>query len=198
MKIKMILPIAAAAMMLTACTSEAVEMPADETAIESSTLTVDDVVGEKTEEATKEETTEASTVATSEDSADAASSTKSDATDAKSGASVSIDGTWSTASIGYMDGDDMQPEWYVQFKDSSIDYGHKKNGEFVVDHSDKIDSAEKTANGYKIQATSSTGVQYTLQTAETDSSMIEYYETWDDSQFPDAYRGGSSLSKCTD
>ncbi len=25
------------------------------------------------------------------------------------------------------------------------------------------------------------------------SNMLEYYETWDESEFPDAYRGGASL-----
>ncbi len=48
---------------------------------------------------------------------------------------VSIPGTWQTATIGYVDGDDIQPEYYVQFTDSEINYGHMKDGAFTLDHS---------------------------------------------------------------
>ncbi|RKM54112.1 hypothetical protein D6853_14335 [Butyrivibrio sp. X503] len=222
MKRKLILPIIAAAMMLTACTGEAVTEPVEGaseeiSAVANTDISVEtkedeadvDVSAEAASEASTEASSEASTAADTAKSSDAADSkssasqadtktTDSKTTDAKSGDSVTVDGTWSTGSIGYMDGDDMQPDFYVQFTDTEIKYGHKKNGEFVLDHSDKIKSSEKTANGVKIQAESSKGVQYTFQTSEADSSTLEYYETWEESKFADSYSGGASLSKCTD
>lgn len=52
-----------------------------------------------------------------------------------------ITGTWQTASIGYEDGETIQPEYYVQFTDSDINYGHMKNGAFVLDHAPVLDSS---------------------------------------------------------
>ncbi len=57
---------------------------------------------------------------------------------------------------------------------------------------------EKEGGHYKVQAESSNGVPYTYQTSEEDGDMLEYYETWDEEEFPDAYRGGASLSRCPD
>ena len=109
--------------------------------------------------------------------------------------SLAIPGTWQTASIGYMDGDDMQPEYYVQFTETEINYGHMKDGAFTLDHSDKISEIEKNADGkYKVKAESANGVQYTYQTAEGDSEVLEYYETWNEDEFSEMYRGGASLS----
>ncbi len=89
---------------------------------------------------------------------------------------LAITGTWQTASIGYMDGDDMQPEYYVQFTEAEVNYGHMKDESFVLDHSDKISEFEKTAEGkYKVKAESAGGIQYTFQTAEGDADILEYY-----------------------
>ena len=112
-------------------------------------------------------------------------------------ASSLIPGTWQTASIGYVDGDDMQPEYYVQFTDKEINYGHMKDGEFLMDHADNISMVEEMeAGGYKVQAESSGGVKYTYQSAEGETDVLEYYETWDEAEFSEMYRAGASLSKC--
>ena len=34
------------------------------------------------------------------------------------------------------------------------------------------------------------------RTAENDPDVLEYYETWNEAEFPDMYRGGASLSRC--
>ncbi|WP_029233201.1 hypothetical protein [Butyrivibrio sp. VCB2006] len=108
-----------------------------------------------------------------------------------------LSGTWQTASIGYEADGEMQPEYYVQFEGLHIKYGHMKNGEYIIDHTDEVSNFEKIAPGrYILQAESSSGVQYTLKTAESDNDMLEYYETWNEDEFPDAYRGSSSLSRC--
>ncbi len=109
---------------------------------------------------------------------------------------LSIPGTWQTASIGYVDDDDMQPEYYVQFTETQINYGHMKDGAFALDHSDKISEIEKKAGGeYKVKAESDSGVQYTYQTAEGDTDVLEYYETWNEDDFAEMYRGGASLNR---
>ena len=109
---------------------------------------------------------------------------------------LSIPGTWQTASVGYVDGDDMQPDYYVRFTDAEIVYGHMKDGTFALDHSDEIREIEKTDDGrYKVKAESAEGVQYTYCTSETDTDVLEYYETWNEDEFSDMYRGGASLSK---
>ena len=110
---------------------------------------------------------------------------------------LAITGTWQTASIGYMDGDDMQPEYYVQFTSTQIVYGHMTNGSFTPEFSDKIfDSEELASGGYMIKAINSSGIKYTYLTSESDDTILEYYETWDEFDYADKYFGGSSLSKC--
>lgn len=214
MKRKNILPIVLATMMLTACAgnvdgtenanteaSVVQEAVAEKT---TSDIKNDDSVAEKSEAAdaaTSADTQESASLASSagSEASTAASSAKTDAkTDSKSNGAAVVDGTWQTASIGYIDGDDMQPNWYVVFTGSTVDYGHKKNGEFVLDHSDKISSSEKTSNGVKIQAQTSNGAQYTLKTAEGDADTLEYYSTWEESSFADSYSGSSSLCKCVE
>ena len=107
-----------------------------------------------------------------------------------------ITGTWQTASIGYEDGGTMYPEYYVQFTDTEINYGHMKDGEFELDHSDRICLMEQTADGEcRVQAESANGTHYTYQTSESDKDVLEYYETWNEDEFPDMYRGGASLSR---
>ena len=109
---------------------------------------------------------------------------------------LAIPGTWQTASVGYMDGEDMQPEYYVQFTEAEVNYGHMKDGAFALDHSDKISEIEKNADDeYKIKAESAGGIQYTYQTAEGNADILEYYETWDEENFSEMYRGGASLSR---
>ncbi|SDB52364.1 hypothetical protein [Butyrivibrio sp. INlla16] len=108
-----------------------------------------------------------------------------------------LSGTWQTASIGYEADGDMQPEYYVQFEGLQINYGHMKDGDFIVDHTDDISYLDEIEPGkYIVQAESSTGVQYTLKTADSDNDVLEYYETWNEDEFPDAYRGGASLTRC--
>ena len=108
----------------------------------------------------------------------------------------SITGTWQTASMAYEADGTMYPEYYVRFTDSEILYGHMKNGNFIPDHSDKIIRRETTASdGLKVQAEASNGVQYTYQTSASDREILEYYETWNEDDFPEMYRGGASLSR---
>ena len=110
--------------------------------------------------------------------------------------SLSVPGAWQTASIGYEDNGTVQPEYYVRFAGSEILYGHLKNGQFVLDHSDKISLLDTTAaGGFRVQAEASSGVRYTYQTSESDENVLEYYETWQEEHFPETYRGGASLSR---
>ena len=107
-----------------------------------------------------------------------------------------ISGTWISASMGYEYYGISQPEYYVQFTDSEIKYLHMKEEEFVLDHSDKIILLEEISSGkYKIQAETANGSQYTYQTAESDEDTLQYYDTWNEEEFPEMYRGGASLSR---
>lgn len=109
---------------------------------------------------------------------------------------VSISGTWQMASITPMEDGSMEPEYYVQFTDSEINYGHMKDGEFELDHSDKISNIKEVLEGvYKVQAESEKGVKYTYQTSESDKDTLEYYETWDEADFSNTYSAGASLSR---
>ena len=90
----------------------------------------------------------------------------------------------------------MQPEYYVRFAGADILYGHLKEGRFVLDHADRIVSlGEAPAGGVRVQAEASNGVPYTYQTCESDDTVLEYYETWQEAAFPEMYRGGASLSR---
>lgn len=109
---------------------------------------------------------------------------------------TSITGTWQTASMAYADDGTVSSEYYVTFTDAEINYWHMKDGALAFDHSDRIALFEETAaGGFKVQAAASNGVQYTYQTSEGDSSVLEYYETWNENDFPEMYRGGASLSR---
>jgi hypothetical protein len=108
-----------------------------------------------------------------------------------------LTGTWQTASIGFEADGTMAPEYYVQFTDTEVVYGHMRDGEFVSDHADRIARLEQTAaGGFIVQAEASNGVQYSYQTSEGDDTVLEYYETWNESDFPATYSGGASLSRC--
>ena len=54
-----------------------------------------------------------------------------------------VPGMWQTASMGYEYYGTLQPEYYVQFTNSEIIYGHMKNGAYVPDHSDRITRLEE-------------------------------------------------------
>ena len=110
---------------------------------------------------------------------------------------LSIPGTWQTASVVSEEDGTAHPAYHVRFTDSEILYGHMKDGAFVIDHADTISRFGKTAaGGFRVQAEAANGVQYTFQTSESDSNVLEYYETWNETDFPDSYRGGASLSRC--
>ncbi len=109
-----------------------------------------------------------------------------------------IPGTWQTASMGYEYYGTNQPEYYVQFTNSEIIYGHMKNGEFVSDHSDRIVRLEEITPGeFKVQAESSNGAHYTYLTCESDHDVLEYYGTWNEEEFPETYSIGASLNRCS-
>ena len=73
-----------------------------------------------------------------------------------------------------------------------------RDGAFVIDHTDTVSRFGKTAaGGFKVQAEAANGVQYTFQTSESDNDVLEYYETWNEADFSDSYRGGASLSRCS-
>ncbi|MCR5138493.1 MAG: hypothetical protein K6C12_15600 [Oscillospiraceae bacterium] len=108
-----------------------------------------------------------------------------------------IPGTWQTASMGYEYYGTYQPEYYVQFTNSEIIYGHMKNGEFIPDHTDRIIRLEEIVPGkFKVQAESANGTHYTYLTSESDNSVMEYYGTWSEEEFPETYSVGASLSSC--
>ena len=100
--------------------------------------------------------------------------------------------------MGYEYYGTLQPEYYVQFTNSEIIYGHMKDGAYVPDHSDRIKRLEETAPGiFKVQAESVNGTHYTYQTCESDHSVMEYYGTWSEEEFPETYSVGASLSSCS-
>ena len=111
---------------------------------------------------------------------------------------LSIPGTWQTASIVSEEDGTAHPAYHVRFTDSEILYGHMKDEAFVVDHTDSVSRFEKTAaGGFEVRAEAANGVQYTFRTSESDDTIMEYYETWNEADFPAMYRGGSSLSRCS-
>ena len=113
--------------------------------------------------------------------------------------SVLISGTWVTASMGYEYYGETQAEYYVQFTDTDINYLHKKSGSYVLDHSDKINNVEEIATGrFRVQAETSGGNQYTYQTSEGDKDILEYYDTWNEDEFSDMYRGGALLTRLSE
>ncbi|MBO4457882.1 MAG: hypothetical protein J5802_09190 [Butyrivibrio sp.] len=153
-------------------------------------VAIEDMQGEKTE-ATEE---------TDAEDADNQVKTSIDSEKSETSASTAeipdcLVGTWQRSSIGYEYNGELQPEYYVQFTAETVDYGHMKDGSFAIEYSDKIHSVEKVENGgVKVQAENSEGKQYTYQTAEGDKTVLEYYSTWDENDFANAYSGGSSLS----
>ena len=114
------------------------------------------------------------------------------------GDSLAIPGTWQAASIVTKDDNTMEPAYYVQFTKTEICYGHMADGQFVKEYSDKITRFDKTVDGsYLVQAESAKAGKYTFKTSESDTTVMEYYNTWEDAEFADKYIGGSSISKCS-
>ena len=137
-----------------------------------------------------------------ESSSEAAPSEKPSESDASEktaeGETLAIPGIWQAASITTKDDNTMEPAYYVQFTKTEICYGHMKDGQFVKDSSDKIVRFSKTVDGsYLVQAESAKAGKYTFKTSESDQTIMEYYNTWEDAEFADKYIGGSSISKCS-
>ena len=137
-----------------------------------------------------------------ESSSEAATSEKPSGSDAgettAEGEALAIPGIWQAASITTKDDNTMEPAYYVQFTKTEICYGHMKDGQFVKDSSDKIVRFSKTVDGsYLVQAESAKAGKYTFKTSESDQTIMEYYNTWEDAEFADKYIGGSSISKCS-
>ena len=127
---------------------------------------------------------------------DAVALEQKDSSDTLTDETSPITGIWETASMGYEEDGTMYPEYHVEFTDSDICCGHMRDGVFTPDHSDRISSIEEIRDGgYRIQAESANGVQYTYQTSEDDENVLEYYETWEEEEFPQMYRGGASLGR---
>ena len=117
-------------------------------------------------------------------------------TDVAANGDIAVPGTWQSASVAEKDGK-TEPEFYVRFTRSEIQYGHMNEGEFVNDRSDKISRIDRNIEGYYlIQAESAKTGKYTFKTSKDDTGIMEYYTTWDENEFADNYVGGSSISKC--
>ncbi len=114
----------------------------------------------------------------------------------KENESLSLPGIWATASVGYEYYGTSQAEYYVRFVDSRIEYGHLKDDEFIPEYSDTVSLFEKTGTDrYLIKAETDKGLQYTYETCEDDTDVLQYYETWNEDDFHKMYRGGASLWK---
>ena len=105
-----------------------------------------------------------------------------------------LSATWQTNSI-ITEGETAGPEYFVRFcvgENAEAGYGTYNNDEFAREHSAKIVSAHKNDSGnYVINMASEEGKYSYLWCGD----YIEYYETWDESEFADMYRGGASLTK---
>ncbi len=104
------------------------------------------------------------------------------------------DAVWYTASMSMVSDDVAEPEWVIEFDEMAINYGHMDGDDFVVDHTDKIKTVEQDSeHSFTIQAETKDGIQYTYKTSEGDETILEYYETWDESKFAESYSGSASL-----
>ena len=117
-------------------------------------------------------------------------------TDVSANGDIAVPGTWQSASVAEKDGK-SEPEFYVKFTRTEIQYGHMTDGEFVNDRSDRISRIDRNIEDYYlIQAESAKTGKYTFKTSKDDTGIMEYYTTWDENEFADKYVGGSSISKC--
>ena len=109
-----------------------------------------------------------------------------------------LTGTWMTASQGYEYYGEIQPEYYVRFTRNYVKYGHLKSGKFILDHKSKIVSTKKINNqtGYRIKVKADNGYKYCYQTSEDGNvDSLDYYMTWNESEFPGMLSGSSSLER---
>ena len=108
----------------------------------------------------------------------------------------SIEGIWGSNSISG-ENDNFPATYYVQFTDSTIDYGHMTNsGKFEVDFSNKISAIIEVSPGvFCVQAKTDDGRPYTYQTNEDDHSIMDYYSTWDKNEYDSNYSASDSISK---
>ena len=107
-----------------------------------------------------------------------------------------IPGTWQTASMASSPDGTVTPSHFIKFTEDGIEYGQMKDGAFVKEYTDKITKFDKTeGNGFIVQAESSTGVKYTYKTCATDVNTMEYYETWEESQYSEKYSASGSITK---
>ena len=108
-----------------------------------------------------------------------------------------VGGIWGTNSISG-ENENYPASYYVQFTDSEVNFGHMSSeGKFEVEYSDKISSITELSPGiYCVQAETDDGHQFTYQTNEDDKTIMDYYSTWDESEFGDNYSGSYSISKC--
>ena len=111
----------------------------------------------------------------------------------KSSAAKYLKGTWATNSFGEWGGD-FQPQYYIIFTKKYVKYGHASNGEFVLDHKDKIIKVEKVKkNCYRIKVKNSKGYKYMFK--NRGKKCVDYYGTWKKSKMKDTYSGGASLTR---
>ena len=105
-----------------------------------------------------------------------------------------LSATWQTNSI-VTEGENAGPEYYVKFhigEKAEAEYGAYNNDEFTQEHSAKIVSAHKNDSGNYVINMASEEEKYSYLWC---GDYIEYYETWEESEFADMYRGGASLTK---
>lgn len=116
--------------------------------------------------------------------------------DSESSGFEMIPGTWQTASMASNPDGTVTPSHFIKFTEDGIEYGQMKDGAFVKEYTDKITKFDKTeGNGFIVQAESSTGVKYTYKTSATDVNTMEYYETWEESQYSEKYSASGSITK---
>ena len=114
---------------------------------------------------------------------------------APAGADQALAGVWQTATMALQGDGSMAPEYHVLFREGQIHYGRLEGTQFYLDHSDAITLLEETGTGVLVQAQAGNGVKYSYRTAESDPDVMEYFETWNEAEFPDMYRGGACLSR---
>ncbi|SDB45229.1 hypothetical protein SAMN02910298_02264 [Pseudobutyrivibrio sp. YE44] len=137
---------------------------------------------------------------TTENSTDAdstATDNKAEDNSASSQESSSIEGIWGSNSISG-ENENFPATYYVQFTDSTVDYGHMTDdGNFEIENSYKISSITEISSGiYRVQAETEDGHHFTYQTNEDDNTIMDYFSTWEESEFDDNYSASESLSKC--
>jgi hypothetical protein len=110
--------------------------------------------------------------------------------------SVSLEGMWVTASMVPDADGEVAPEWHVEFAGDVINYGHLKDEEFAVDHSDEVECQTADSEGnVMVQAVTADGIQYTYKISASDKDVLEYYESWNEDDFDSTYSASGSLTR---